>query len=199
MPKTLFNRPVRESYIYANLHWKVLSFKKGTDIKMLDRIFDQLLVALTHYSKLLVIRFDIHLNNQLNNNKDISALFQTLKKKLVKAYSTEVGYCWVRERTSHKKTPHYHCVIYFNGHKAKTSHVVFETIKQYCKNINMTHYFPKNAAYQVYRGDLKSIQQVLVRLSYLAKNETKDKFDKYMITYQLSKLKINPKKSPFQR
>ena len=199
MSKTLFSRPVREPYIYANLYWKILSFKKGTDFNLLDGMFDQLLISLTRYSKLLVVKFDIHLSNQADNNKGISNLFRTLKKSLFKAYSTEIGYCWVKEQTSMNKSPHYHCAVYFNGHKAKTSHIVFETIRQYCKNINISHHFPKNASYGVNHGDLKSIQRVLIRLSYLAKKEMKNKSHKNEAAYQTSRLKPddNYKKSPF--
>lgn len=198
MPKSKYNRPIREIYIYANYHWKILSFKKGTNFNILDSAFDQLLISLTHYSKMLVVRFDIHLNNHSTSNKEIAKLFDTIKLKLIKAYSTKIGYCWVREISPINDTTHYHCIVSYNGHKARSSHVLFEIIKSHCQNKPLTHRMPDNATYHVSRGDLQSIQRVLIRLSYLAKNESKESASSGVRRYATSNLSCKSGISPFQ-
>ena len=194
----MFNRPLTEDYYYANLQWKVLSFKQGINHQSLDNIFDQVLRLLSHHSKILAVRFDLHLFDHTNNNKLISHFTKQLKKQIQRKYSKRVGFVWARERTSQDTMPHYHYAVFVNGHKINKSYSIYKMVEIICKKLGtLRHYFPKNGFYNIQRGNLKSIQRVLVRLSYLAKNESKDTLSGHKANYQTSRLVAHEFTSPF--
>jgi len=194
----MFNRPLTEDYYYANLQWKVLSFKQGINHQSLNNIFDQVLRLLSHHSKVLVVRFDLHLFDQANNNTLISNFTKQLKKQIQRKYSKRVGFAWARERTTEEKAPHYHYAVFVNGHKINKSHSIYNIVKIICEKLGaLHHFFPENGFYNIKRGNLKDIQRVLVRLSYLAKNETKDTLSNHAANYQTSRLIAHELTNPF--
>jgi len=194
----MFKRPLTEDYYYANLQWRILSFTQGINLNNLDNTFDQLLRILSHHSKVLVVRFDLHLSIQTNDNILISDFTKHLKKQIQRKCSKRVGFVWARERTSIETTPHYHYAVFVNGHKLNKSYSIFKMVNNICKKLkDLTHYFPKNSYYKVNRGNLKDLQRVLLRLSYLAKNATKDTLSSHRRNYQTSRLTAHKYTNPF--
>ncbi len=182
-----------DNYIYNKQRWKVQHSRKEIIPKIMDRIFDQLSAALSWYSKVFVVRFELMIYEQPNDNKLVSKFFDNLKKRLHKHYGGKLGLIWAREQSATAVHPHYHCAVYLNGHKAHKAWGVGRHVEHVCGSLaELTSWDPKNAGYMVHRGDTRSIQEAIYRVSYLAKRETKDLTPKNVCTYQASRLKHNP-------
>ncbi len=167
--------------------WKVMFFDEGLNSTILNKIYQSLSDYLSAHSKMLVIRFDLSLYCNPNDNKTIAKIINNTKVHLTKQYSSDVGYCWVREISTDDKA-HYHCFILLNGHKAKTSKRVFDAVKHSLRLvIDVNCYFPENCYYIVKRDDLTSLQATLYRLSYLAKNASKQGKPAQVKSYQFNR------------
>ncbi|MEX1221762.1 MAG: inovirus Gp2 family protein [Idiomarina sp.] len=84
--------------------------------------------ALSDYSRLFIVRFDLHFpldyTGDFNTNV-ISRFFDSLRDKIayeerskaakgVRCHATKVRYIWVREQSNNQR-PHYHVVLLLNG------------------------------------------------------------------------------------
>jgi hypothetical protein len=128
---------------------------------------------------------------KLKDNKLISRFRQKLTRQLRNKYSCEVGFAWVREQTESADTPHYHYAVFVNGHKAQNSFGFAKVIDKICDSLlYISPYYPPNNGYMIKRGDSKSIQKVIFRLSYLAKNKSKNNNVEGISDYQTSRLKL---------
>jgi hypothetical protein len=56
-----------------------------------------------------------------------------------------------------------------DGHKVNYPHEVTSKVKEIWRQLDGSEYFPKNCYYNVKRDDYESIQDVIWRISYLAK------------------------------
>tara|TARA_R110001583_G_scaffold6076_1_gene31741 strand:+ start:3348 stop:3923 length:576 start_codon:yes stop_codon:yes gene_type:complete len=179
-----------EPFIYEEDIWQVMSFKEGRNKKIMVKIFDQLFQMLRRYSKVFAIRFDLRFCLETYNNKMISKFRDRLNRRLSKKYKCDIGYVWVREQTESAETSHYHYVLFLNGHKTWKSFGFGKIIDSVCDSLNhFSSYYPKNNGYMIKRDDSKSIQRVIYRLSYLAKNESKGNRPRGVSDYGTSRLK----------
>jgi hypothetical protein len=179
-----------EPFIYEEDIWQVMSFKEGLNNKIMQKTFDQLTQMLRRYSKVFAIRFDLRFCLETYNNKMISKFRDRLNRRLSKKYKCDIGYVWVREQTESAETSHYHYVIFLNGHKTWKSFGFAKIIDSVCDSLNhFSPYYPKNNGYMIKRDDSKSIQRVIYRLSYLAKNESKGNRPRGVSDYGTSRLK----------
>ncbi|WP_318470772.1 YagK/YfjJ domain-containing protein [Photobacterium leiognathi] len=167
-----------------------MDFKDGINFKLMNRIMEQLSISLTHYSKLLVVRLDFHCHREERTNRLISNLFKQITNKLKRLYQCIIGYVWVREQTDSSKRPHYHTALIFNGHKVyHPSKIIKKIMADINLNPYMTCFVPEHCFYQVHRNDLESQQALIYRLSYLAKNNTKETCPHQTKNYQISRNK----------
>ena len=179
-----------EPFIYEEDIWQVMSLKEGRNKKIMVKIFDQLFQMLRRYSKVFAIRFDLRFCLETYNNKMISKFRDRLNRRLSKKYKCDIGYVWVREQTESAETAHYHYVIFLNGHKTWKSFGFGKIIDSVCDSLNhFSPYYPKNNGYMIKRDDSKSMQRVIYRLSYLAKNESKGNRPRGVSNYGTSRLK----------
>lgn len=179
-----------EPFIYEEDIWQVMSFKEGLNNKIMQKTSDQLSQMLKRYSKVFAIRFDLRFCLETYNNKMISKFRDRLNRRLSKKYKCDIGYVWVREQTESAETSHYHYVIFLNGHKTWKSFGFGKIIDSVCDSLNhFSPYYPKNNGYMIKRDDSKSIQRVIYRLSYLAKNESKGNRPRGVSDYGTSRLK----------
>ena len=177
-------------FIYEENIWQVMAFKEGLNNKIMNKTFDQLFQMLRRDSKVFAIRFDLRFCLEIYNNKMISKFRDRLNRRLSKKYKCDIGYVWVREQTESAEAAHYHYVIFLNGHKTWKAFGFGKIIDSVCDSLNhFSPYYPKNNGYMIKRGDSKSIQRVIYRLSYLAKNESKGNRPRGVSDYQTSRLK----------
>lgn len=57
--------------------------------------------------------------------------------------------------------------------------------------IDVNSYFPQNPCYMAFRGNLRSQQAAIYRLSYLAKNKSKDTIPSHTKGYYFSRVNMN--------
>jgi hypothetical protein len=182
--------PVKD-FIFKENIWKVMYFKEGCNDKITEKAFNQLDQLLFKYSKVFITRFDIRVCIETINNELMSKLIKKLRNQIKTKYKSLMGFIWVREQTGDCTTPHYHCAIYVNGHKVRNSFNLGKMIDRICDSlIYLSPFYPKYNGYMVKRNDNKSIQRVIYRISYFAKNESKGNRPRGISDYQVSRLKI---------
>ncbi|MFQ6371540.1 inovirus-type Gp2 protein [Shewanella sp. YIC-542] len=155
--------------------WKVMSFPTGINRTLLNRLNNCLDAFLSWHSKAYMIRFDISLYDSLPHNHKISKFRSIVVKALQSHYQSTVAFGWVREQNSVADKCHYHCFVQLNGHKANSTNTTFNIVQHaLALVVDINAYFPDNCAYMIKRNSLKSRQAALFRLSYLAKNASKN-------------------------
>ncbi|GIU43726.1 hypothetical protein TUM4438_13270 [Shewanella sairae] len=155
--------------------WKVMLFQEGLNRRLLTKLYNALMAYISCHSKVLVIRFDVSLYDSLPNNNTISKLRNYILKQLNSHYNSKAEFCWVREQNRHDDKCHYHCFILLDGQKVRSSYRTFDlALKAKELIIDINIHFPENCTYMILPNTLSSIQAALYRLSYLAKNWTKE-------------------------
>jgi hypothetical protein len=179
----------------VELHNKVLSLpnskkEKGYYLPILERIDGQLAAMLSHHSKVLVIRLDLHVLDNPDTNEQVSAFIRRLRKWTDQKGHKRLGYVWCREQHKSDK-PHYHLVIILNGNITCHPHNVIKAVMRYWKDWDIgTVYTPKHCYYLVKRDDQKAYDAVIWRTSYLAKVHSKDKSNPATNDYSTSRIKL---------
>ena len=165
--------------------------KKGIYREIIERFVSQLDIALSIHNRLLVIRFDLHLNKFSPNNKVISRFMNRLKQWLKRNYDLEkVGYIWVREQEKSKRQ-HYHLALLLDENKIRHPKRLNAQIKEmwlphgYMPTV-LNSYFNINKLKANYRAVREDI---ICRTSYLAKVRGKRYRDKQTKDYQTSRLR----------
>jgi hypothetical protein len=156
--------------------------------QVLLRFISQLDLAYLIHKRLLIYRFDLHLNSPSNNNKIISRFLNRVKQKLKRNYGLDkIGYLWVREKES-AKNQHYHLVLLLDGdkirHPSKLTKILREMWKPngFMPTIQNPYYFMNKHNHKVIKQD------VIERVSYLAKVRGKGYRDSQAKDYQTSRL-----------
>ncbi len=156
--------------------WLVNSKGSGLLSVAIKKMIGQVDTMLSHHSKVLAIRFDLHIHHQTEDNEIITVFNRRLHKWLKRKYNFKrIGFCWCREIETAKQQ-HYHYVLMVNGHMVRHPIEILLKIKEIWEQ-HLNHsleYTPKNCYYNIYRNDFKSIQGAIYRISYLAKARGKD-------------------------
>jgi len=189
--------------------YKIFNYPEGINTKILTKVFDQMEVMLTYYSKVSIIFLQLNLNKSYKpsatvssklvrkqsmsiSNEHISECMKLLTQKLEQLYPSKVGFAWVRERVS-SVYPHYHIVIMLNGNKCESAYNIQKIAKEYwLKLTGGSVWNVDNPFYCMTRENDHESRTARARSSYLAKNITKDGCKKYR-SFAISRLKINPK------
>ena len=161
----------------------------GCYVEILERLKDQMDAMLSHHCKILIIRFDLHLNYYTGDNKRISQYVRKLRKRLKSKFGFKrIGFLWVRE-IEKAKQQHYHFVLMLDGNKVQqASHVLTLVESCWTRWGEPKPYTPKNCYYRVARGDMASFQGAFYRCSYLAKIRGKGYKDKAANDYSASRI-----------
>lgn len=154
---------------------------KGCHIDMLRRIDAQLMAMLTHHNKVLVIRVDIHLQQDYRptDNAVMSHYIRKMRKWAQKKYKVNrLGFAWCRELCKSKKI-HYHVFIMIDGDKTQDHRTITAKSVQLAKNYKHLGYdyapeYLDDCFHMVERGDKVAYNTAFRHMSYLAKERTKD-------------------------
>ncbi|MGS0827731.1 YagK/YfjJ domain-containing protein [Shewanella sp. 0m-8] len=161
--------------VLGGIRWKVMQFPGGLNRKLLNALYSTLMAYISWHSKVLVIRFDVSLYDSLPNNNTISKLRSYIQKHLKSHYNSKAEFGWVREQNRYDDKCHYHCFVLLDGQKVRSSKRTFDLAKKAQELIiDINIHFPENCTYMIKPNILSSIQAALFRLSYLAKNWTKE-------------------------
>jgi len=151
--------------------WRVDSRKSGLLSHAIKVMINQADALLSYHSKVLAIRFDLHIYQQTKDNKIITIFNRRLFKWLKRKYNLKrIGFIWCRELETAKQQ-HYHYVLMVNGHQVRHPVEILLKVKEIWEQ-HLNHsleYTPKNCYYNIKRDNFDSIQAAIWRISYLAK------------------------------
>jgi len=165
----------------------------GVYLKILNKALDQLDICIGKWRRVFVIRFDLHQRWHTANNSMVSKFRKNLVRRIERKYELfEVGFVWVREQ-ERAKSQHYHMALFLDGDKINHSASIGKIIREAwvaVKAGNSVH-IPKNCYYNVTDEDSK--QEVIYRLSYLAKQRGKGYRPPQTKDYSVSRLCMPPR------
>ncbi len=163
---------------------------KRVDLVILKAILSQLETMINYHNKLTVVRFDLHQQHYTPNNKHLDIYFKQVIKKAKRKYKTgRVAYGWVRE-VEKVKNQHYHCFIILDGNKVKNGYCFVDDIrKDWLFRTDSSFFIPDNPVHNLTRGNVREINEVIYRLSYLAKERGKGYKGEKARDYSTSRLK----------
>lgn len=176
--------------------------EKGCYVEMLKAIDDQMSAMLSHHSKVLMVRLDVHVHERTADNKIMSDFVERMKRWASIKYKKNIrtGHVWCRELSSDKGL-HYHLVLLFNGNAVESHYHVLKKAQQIAEHHahrgyrNVPHFDDDPMHMMIKRGDEVSYNKAFRWASYLAKTRTKD--SKYRSdkgkNYSKSKIEHNPK------
>lgn len=169
----------------------------GVFLNGLNSMVNQVSVMLSHFSKVLMFRLDLRLDDFTQDSKLVSDFIENYKSKLRSEYKHKykielglIGHIWCREQNiAHKQ--HYHLVILLNGQKVKHPMMSIEIAKIMWPTIFDARDIstPPNCFVLIKRNDEESIQKAIFRISYLAKVYTKDKNPRNSNDFSCSRIK----------
>ena len=137
--------------------------------QVLLRFNSQLDIAYSIHKRLLIYRFDLHLNNPSNDNKIVSRFLNRAKQRLKRNYGLDkIGYLWVREKEN-AKNQHYHLVLLLDGDKINHPSKLTKTLRMMWKP---NGFMPtiQNPFYLMNKHNHDELKKdVIERVSYLAK------------------------------
>ena len=170
----------------------------------LDRVFGNMQRALDQYSRVCMIRFDLHVPTNcsavaLSSNILMSKFIASFRAKVMhsqaqsrkdgnRVHHTEVRFLWARELSNSERV-HYHVAILLNNDAYRSigkfnlkNDNMYARIHESWGSALMLHpadiqgliHIPINPTYMIHREDDHSFQDAFFRASYLCKMKTKD-------------------------
>lgn len=162
---------------------------------ILEKVHEQLEAMLSHYSRVCVIRFDLHTSAYTDNNLLVSQFMRKLIKRLKLRYGlVRVGYAWARELES-AESQHYHVALMLDGSVIRGQWGVMGLVNEIWTGWGQPAPFAcENGVYQASRSDPESLLAPFYRMSYLAKDKGKGqgKRGKFANDYSTSRIKPRP-------
>lgn len=173
-----------------NLTLKTSKQGKGHYLPILEKTVEQLDAMLSYHCKILVVRLDLHVFIASIDNELISEFIRRFRSWANRQGHKRVGYIWCREQDK-SQVQHYHCAFFLDANRNRHSHYIIQAVERLWGYWESgTVYTPNGCYYVVKRDDMAAYQQVFNRLSYLAKVDTKQKFQNTTNDYSTSRLKI---------
>lgn len=199
----LMNQPMEYCDAYCFRGYDILRGVGGFNEKHLSKIHDCMADALMEYHRVCMMRFDLHVPSDyqdcnLYHNTLMYRFFASLKAKLIHAqdraaklyrriHKSRLRYVWCREMSTNQVI-HYHVGILLNydayafmGRYDTSRDNMYSRIFTawesalgaggLCKSVPV--HIPENAVYKIVRDDRNSFNAAFLRLSYLAKLDTK--------------------------
>lgn len=160
---------------YKQKYCLIMYYEGGVNTKILTQIFKKLDAMVLYYSKVTVVNLQFHLKKHTLDNQVMSVFLTALIKRLKNKYEGEIGYFWVREKNG-APAQHYHMAIMLSGHVCHSSYHIFLIAQEIWELQNEGGYSfrVKNSLYRISRYCDEELNAARYRLSYFAKNKTKD-------------------------
>lgn len=182
-------------YLDGDIYISVF-YRGGLKVRIMDAIAKQLSIVQSRHSRVLVglLQFNLPEGKGTTCNTVMSRFIDRFTQKVklhykTLGYSTSVGYIWVREQ-AHSTAQHYHAAFFVNQQCCAGIYQLKELASVIWKKLCNGHViYPNNPTYTVIRGDYESRCIALVRLSYYAKEETKNAAI-YIKNYSISRMRF---------
>lgn len=189
-----------EYYDHNDQVWHVNAIPSGLYTNMLNSIFNQLEGMLSHHNKILCVRMELRQDKYTEDNEQMTVFNHRFVAWLKKEYIlSRVGYIWCREHEGSDKQ-HYHYALVIDANKVSHPSAIIEQAQWLWADISGHLFVPKNCYHIVHRDkrgiNFDEMQEVIWRLSYLAKAKGKDKKPTYTHSYGTSNIKLNEFKVP---
>ena len=112
------------------------------------------------------------------------------RQKLKRVYGfKDIGYAWAREQERSKKQ-HYHFVLFLDGDLIRHSSKITQIIKQAWEREGSNCYMPVIPRPFHFADNEEAVQDMLERVSYLAKPRGKGYRDNQVKDYNCSRMKL---------
>ncbi len=162
-------------FAYKKHGYHVYKPKQNGLIKsIINTIISDYEIMLSHYSRVLVARIDLHPSIYSADNQVIEQFLKQLTTLLTNQYQCKVLYHCAREQNT-SNIEHYHLEFMLSAHKINHSYRLLSLVKAMWEmHINGTVSFVDNPFCIVYRGNKASLKDAIYRSSYLAKEHTKE-------------------------
>jgi len=157
---------------------------------ILHKIIDQYQIGLEKWRRVFILRVELHLSHETDNNRVVSLFLKRLNKQLKQKYGfNEVGYAWAREYHGKGKGQHYHLVLLLDGNKVRHSAKIIGIIRaSWERPLGGYHLgYISRPFYFVDNQDIE--QKAIYRVSYLAKTRGKGERPPQTKDYQCSRMK----------
>lgn len=176
-------------FTHNGKQYRVNSAKSGLYAEILARVIEQFELASQRWRRVFVLRFDLHAHYYSGDNKRLTAFRKRLFQSLKRHYGfSEIGFCWVRE-LERSKSQHYHWVLFLDGNLIRHSSRINRMVKDAWEDLTGAYHVPVIKR-PFYFGSAEDIaQEVIYRVSYLAKARGKGYRDKQAKDYQTSRMK----------
>jgi len=162
------------TYDFNGTKWKVKGGKGGLNKRHLERLFLQVDVMLTKYSKVCIIQFDLRMLEYTEDNKKMTVFKRRLFGRISSKYKIpekDIGYSWCREYEK-GKGQHYHWAVIVDGKKVRSGYPINEIAKEVWEGMDGTIHYRKYHP-GVSRHCIDKQRDAMDHLSYLAKIRTK--------------------------
>ena len=162
---------------------------QGIYPNIIEKIVEQLDICLDLHKRVLVVRFDLSLDEYSGDNHTISTFINRQKQRMFKTYGIKnIGHAWKRERET-SKAQHYHVALFIDGDVIQSPTKLLRQIKaKWFKHGRC--WIPENCFYYIDKHNLKDERALAIeRLSYLAKTRGKGYKSKQAKNYSVSRLK----------
>ncbi len=174
--------------------------KLGVFPVIVEKSVEQLDICLAKFGRVLVVRFDLSLDEYSGDNHTISVFLNRLKEKLFKLKKyrriKDIGHEWVREQEEAKQQ-HYHVALFLDGNKIQHPSALLQLIKaRWYKHGRLwipkkKHVDDDGCFYFIDKKKKDFTEQrgkVIYRLSYLSKTRGKGYKDIQAKNYSVSRL-----------
>ena len=163
---------------------------KGVYPNIIEKIVEQLDICLDIHKRVLVVRFDLSLDEYSGDNRTISTFINRQKQRMLKTYGVKnIGHAWKRERET-SKAQHYHVALFINGNKIQHPSKLLRQIKaKWFKRGRC--WIPDECFYYLDKSKSNFKQlwgEAIYRLSYLAKTRGTGYKDIQAKNYSVSRL-----------
>ena len=143
--------------------------KLGVYPLIIEKFVVELDKMIARYKRVFVLRFDLHLRQYCDDNKQITTFIKAQVQRIKRKYKTKyVGYVWVRE-VERSKIQHYHCAFFIDGDKIRNSFALNQQIKAKWYKNGHRSVVPKPYYFLDKHNMKEAREEVIYRLSYLAK------------------------------
>ena len=166
---------------------------KGVYPNIIEKIVEQLDTCLAIHKRVLVVRFDLSLNEYSGDNHTISTFINRQKQRMFKKYGVKnIGHAWKRERET-SKAQHYHVALFIDGNKIQYPSKLLRQIKaKWFKHGRC--WIPDDCFYYLDKSKSNFKQtrgEAIYRLSYLGKTRGTGYKDVQAKNYSVSRLKLS--------
>ncbi|MGR5430186.1 YagK/YfjJ domain-containing protein [Vibrio astriarenae] len=196
-PQIILNPERRNTahFLYKGGYQPIFFYEGGINIPMLRGGFEQIDKYFSYYSKVTIVLAQLHMKIATKGNEAISQFIKLISSALKAHYQNRyIAYMWAREQSSPDAAQHYHVALMVNGHKCQSSYI----IDQLCRKIwgQVTNggfaFRPRRRMFRLDRyGHDTFLKRFRMRLSYAAKNRTKEHIPKGVRKYGVGQLSYN--------